>query len=199
MLCFSRGTLSHGPGDSIFTHGIVDISRGHISSYKSPVNSEECIASLEDCCEAQEACETQYLLRDGTHDLPQMTKVLQNQLVWLISFSLCDNFFHLDQQVFALTPSSTLQKYKANLIDELEPSILELVQRAQVGLQAVDKKAKALEMKLTAAPSRPVINSQITAAQKLEARQLVALAKQREHLEDDLKMLEQDVVASVSP
>ncbi|KAF9058945.1 hypothetical protein BDP27DRAFT_1239757 [Rhodocollybia butyracea] len=182
MSRLSRATLSsRGPRDSVFTRGTVDVYRREIHSYKCPVNLEECVASLEDCCE--EACETQCLLRNGTRDLPRMTKVLQNQLV------------------FTLTSSSTLRKYKADLIDEVEPAILELVQRAQVGLQAVGEKEKALEMKvrlLKAAQGRPIIHSQTTAARKLETRQLATLTKQRERLEDDLKILEQEVVSLVS-
>ncbi|KAF9067641.1 Spc19-domain-containing protein [Rhodocollybia butyracea] len=179
MSRLSRATLSsRGPRDSVFTRGTADVYRGDVQSYKCPVDLEECVASLEDCCE--EACEIGHLLRNGTQDLPRMTKVLQNQLV------------------FALTPSSTLQKYKADLIDEVEPAILELIQRAQIGLQAVEKKEKTLETKLEVAQNRPIINSQTTAAQKLETRQLAALTKQRERLEDELKMLEQEVVVLVS-
>ncbi|KIK64872.1 hypothetical protein GYMLUDRAFT_403659 [Collybiopsis luxurians FD-317 M1] len=171
-----RATLSaRNPRDSIFTRGPAEVYRGDVQSYKCPVDLEECVASLEDCCE--EAHEIGSLLREGTQDLPRMTKVLENQLV------------------FTLTSSSTLEKYKTDLIDEVEPAVMELVEKAQAGLQAVEKRERALETKLEAAQSRPVVTSQMTAAQKLEQRRLAGLTKQRERLEDELKALEQEVVA----
>jgi len=47
-----------------------------------------------------------------------------------------------------LAPSSTLEKYKADLIDEVEPAIIELVEKAEAGLQALQNKEKALETKV---------------------------------------------------
>ncbi|KAJ3927235.1 MAG: Spc19-domain-containing protein [Lentinula lateritia] len=175
MSRLSRATLSNrGPRDSVFNRGTADY-RVDAQSYKCPADLEECVASLEDCCE--EAHEIGSLLRAGTQDLPRMTKIIENQIV------------------FALAPSSTLQRYKRDLIDEVEPAITELVEKAQAGLQALEKKEKALETKLKAAQNRPILTSQTTAAQKLEQRRLVALTKQRERLEDELKALEKDVVA----
>ncbi|KAJ3993694.1 Spc19-domain-containing protein [Lentinula boryana] len=174
MSRLSRATLSsRGPRDSVFTRGPTDY-RADAQSYKCPVDLEECVASLEDCCE--EAHEIGTLLRAGTQDLPRMTTILENQIV------------------FALASSSTLQKYKADLIDEVEPAIIELVEKAQAGLQALEKKERTLENKVETARNRPKLTSQTTAAQKLEQRRLAALTKQRERLEDELKSLEREVV-----
>lgn len=47
-------------------------------------------------------------------------------------------------QVFTLAPSSTLQGYKTNLIDEIEPVITEFFEKAEAGLQVLQKKEKTL-------------------------------------------------------
>ncbi|KAJ3719353.1 Spc19-domain-containing protein [Lentinula raphanica] len=174
MSRLSRATLgSRGPRDSVFNRVPAEY-RADAQSYKCPADLEECVASLEDCCE--EAHEVGVLLRAGTQDLPRMTKVLENQIV------------------FALAPSSTLQKYKTDLIDEVEPAIKELVEKAQGGLQALEKKEKALEIKVETTRNRPKLTSQTSAAEKLEQRRLAALTKQRERLEEELKSLEHEVV-----
>ncbi|KAE9407268.1 hypothetical protein BT96DRAFT_954550 [Gymnopus androsaceus JB14] len=166
MSRLSRATLGgRGPRDSVFTRGPAEVYRGDAQGYKCPVDLEECVAALEDCCE---------------EDLPRMTKILENQLV------------------FTLAPSSTLEKYKADLIDEVEPAIIELVEKAEAGLQALQKKEKALETKLEAAQNRPAVTSQTTAGQKLEQRRLIALTKQRERLENELKELEREIVVLIS-
>jgi len=175
MSRLSRATLGgRGPRDSVFTRGPAEVYRGDAQGYKCPVDLEECVAALEDCCE--ELHEVGSLLRQGTQDLPRMTKILENQLV------------------FTLAPSSTLEKYKADLIDEVEPAIIELVEKAEAGLQALQKKERALETKLEAAQNRPAVTSQTTAGQKLEQRRLIALTKQRERLENELKELEREIV-----
>ncbi|KAF5376177.1 hypothetical protein D9757_009335 [Collybiopsis confluens] len=171
-----RATLGgRGSRDSVFTRGPAEVYRGDAQGYRCPVDLEECVASLEDCCE--ETHEIGNLLREGTQDLPRMTRILENQLV------------------FALAPSSTLEKYKKDLIDEVEPAVMELVDKAQAGLQMVEKREKALEIKLEAAQNRPALTRQTTAAQKLEQRRLAALTKQRERLEEELRSLEKEVVA----
>lgn len=131
--------------------------------------------AMEDCCE--EAYEAQELLRNGTRDLPRMKKILENQ------------------RVFLLVNESTVKKYQADIADEIEPSISELIERAEQGLKALEKKESALQAKVESAQLRANMG---TTAQKMEARRLKTLTKQREKLEEEVKTLEAEVVALVA-
>jgi len=113
--------------------------------------------------------------------------------------------------VFLLVNEDTVRKYKTDLADEIEPAINELIERAEQGLKALEKKASALQTKVLcihvlyflsvlmhdkveSARSRP---TGATTAQKLEARRLQMLTKQRERLEEEVKALEVEVEALV--
>ncbi|KNZ76426.1 hypothetical protein J132_10401 [Termitomyces sp. J132] len=63
--------------ESVFAGG-PELYRGDIQAI-CPPNLEECVMAMEDCCE--EAYEAQQLLRNGTYDLPRMTKILGSQRV----------------------------------------------------------------------------------------------------------------------
>ncbi|KAI0268163.1 Spc19-domain-containing protein [Gloeopeniophorella convolvens] len=117
---------------------------------------------MEDCCE--EAYEAQQILRNGTYDLPRMARVLDNQ------------------RVFLLVDEGTVEKYKADLNEEIEPQVAELMSRAEKGLKALQKKQLALQTKVDTAQSRPHLRvaSGGTAGNKLENRRLQLLVKQRE-------------------
>jgi DASH complex subunit SPC19 len=41
-----------------------------------------------------------------------------------------------------------VRKYKADLAEEIEPSIYELIERAEQGLKALEKKESALQTKV---------------------------------------------------
>ncbi|TFY74873.1 hypothetical protein EWM64_g9139, partial [Hericium alpestre] len=142
-------------------------------------NLRECVLAMEDCCE--EAYEAQQLLRNGTFDLPRMTRILDSQ------------------RVFLLVNEGTVRKYKADLSEEIEPQITELVSRAEKGLKALLKKESVLQTKVEAVqsrpPSRPATGA--TATNKLESRRLQLLVKQRERLEEELRQLESEVLALV--
>jgi len=84
-----------------------------------------------------------------------------------------------------------VRKYKADLAEEIEPSIYELIERAEQGLKALEKKESALQTKIESARSRPKTGT--TAAQKLEARRLQMLTKQRQRLEEEVNALELEV------
>ncbi|KAF7965396.1 hypothetical protein HWV62_43718 [Athelia sp. TMB] len=133
--------------------------------------------ALEDCCE--EAHEAQQLLRNGTFDLPRMTKVLTSQ------------------KVFLLIDEGTVRQYQADLTDEIEPQINELLERAEKGLKALNRKEGLIQTKVDAAQvaqSRPTRGTTGTwASNKLEARRLQMLATQREHLEEEMEALEAEV------
>ncbi|KAF5363628.1 hypothetical protein D9756_000326 [Leucocoprinus leucothites] len=156
--------------ESIFTSG-PSIHRTDTVA-PCPPDLEECVAAMEDCCE--EAHEAQQLLRNGTRDLPRMMKVLGNE------------------RVFLLVNEDTIKRYKTDLADEVEPTINELIERAEHGLAALEKKEGLLKTKLETAHARP--NANATATQKMEARRLQLLTKQRERLEDDVRVLEEEIM-----
>ncbi|KAJ3568820.1 hypothetical protein NP233_g5465 [Leucocoprinus birnbaumii] len=156
--------------ESIFTSGPA-IHRTELVA-PCPPDLEECVAAMEDCCE--EAHEAQQLLRNGTKDLPRMVRILNNE------------------RVFLLVNEDTIKKYKTDLADEVEPTINELIERAELGLAAFEKKETLLKTKLETARARP--NTNATATQKMEARRLQLLTRQRERLEDDVRALEEEVM-----
>jgi DASH complex subunit SPC19 len=51
--------------------------------------------------------------------------------------------------VFLLVDEGTVRKYKADLADEIEPSINELIERAEQGLKALDKQESVLQAKVS--------------------------------------------------
>ncbi|KAF7432786.1 hypothetical protein PC9H_004729 [Pleurotus ostreatus] len=160
--------------ESIFT-GNPDIYRGDIQS-ACPAALAECVMALEDCCE--ETYESEKLVRDGTRDLPRMSRVLDNE------------------RVFLLVDEGTIRRYKADLIDEVEPAINELIERAEQGLERMQKKESVLEAKLEAVqtrPAKPAIGTNVT--HKLEIRRLQMLKKQREKLEEEARALEVEIQA----
>ncbi|KAF9006752.1 hypothetical protein BDQ17DRAFT_1352330 [Cyathus striatus] len=162
--------------ESIFAGG-PELYRGDIQAI-CPPNLEECVAAMEDCCE--ESYEVQMLVRSGTKDLPRMAKIISNE------------------RIFILANEEIVRRYKRDLADEIEPSINELIARAEQGLQALEKKENQLKLKLELAkakPARPGVGSGASAAQKAEARRLQMLIKQRERLEEEERVLEEEVKA----
>ncbi|KAK7437406.1 hypothetical protein VKT23_018651 [Stygiomarasmius scandens] len=159
--------------ESVFARG-PDLYRGDIQA-ACPPDLEECVMALEECCE--EAHEVQQLLRNGTRDLPRMSRVLQSE------------------RVFALVNDSTIKQYQSSISDELEPAITELIERAEAGLKVLQKKQSQLQAKVEAAQARPLrpTGGTTMAAQKLEQRRLHMLTKQREQLESELEALQDEV------
>ncbi|KAG6916477.1 hypothetical protein DXG01_006671 [Tephrocybe rancida] len=51
-------------------------------------------------------------------------------------------------KVFLLIDEGTVKRYKADLVDEIEPSVNELLERAEQGLHALYKKESALQTKV---------------------------------------------------
>ncbi|KAJ7188595.1 Spc19-domain-containing protein [Mycena filopes] len=160
--------------ESVFAGG-ADLYRGDIQAI-CPPSLEDCVAIMEDCCER--ACDAQTLLRTGTSDLRRMSHVIQSQ------------------RVFLLVGSETVRKYKAELTDEIEPAINELIELAEQGLKSMQKKEAVLQTKVDTAQSRtarPTVGA--PASQKAEARRLLLLTKQREALEMQVQALEAEVEA----
>ncbi|KAJ7928499.1 Spc19-domain-containing protein [Mycena leptocephala] len=158
--------------ESVFAGG-PGLYRGDIQA-TCPPSLEECVLTMEDCCE--EAYEAQMLLHNGTQDLRRMNKVLQSQ------------------RVFLLVGDETVRKYKADLTDEIEPAINELIELAEQGLKSLQKKEAVLQTKVDTAQSRtsrPTAGA--PASQKMEARRLQLLTKQREALEIEVQTLEAEV------
>ncbi|KIJ20516.1 hypothetical protein PAXINDRAFT_67184 [Paxillus involutus ATCC 200175] len=122
----SRLSTLPRPRESVFSGGH-DLYRGDANAV-CPPNLCECVLAMEDCCE--EAHEAQQLLRNGTFDLPRMSKVLESQ------------------KVFLLINEGTVRKYKADLADEIEPQINELLERAEKGLKAFTRKESLIQSKV---------------------------------------------------
>ncbi|KAH9938090.1 Spc19-domain-containing protein [Fomitopsis serialis] len=138
----------------------------------------ECVLAMEDCCE--EAREAQKVVREGTYDLPRITKVLENE------------------RIFLLTEEATIRRYKADLTDEIEPQINELISRAEKGLQILLKRESMLQAKVEASMSkRPSSRTAVTintaGMSKLDIRKIQMLSRQREKLEDDAAALHREI------
>ncbi|CCM01746.1 uncharacterized protein FIBRA_03812 [Fibroporia radiculosa] len=163
----------NAPRESVFV-GNAELYRGDTNAVCSPY-LRECVLAMEDCCE--EAHEAQEIIRAGTHDLPRMTKVLENE------------------RVFLLIDEATVRRYKADLTDEIEPQINELITRAEKGLQILLKKENLLQAKVEAAEFRPSsgVTVKTTGMTKLEVRRIQMLTRQRERLENDVAALQREV------
>ncbi|KAI0677255.1 DASH complex subunit Spc19 [Trametes maxima] len=135
--------------------------------------------AMEDCCD--EAYEAQELIRQGTYDLPRISKVLDSD------------------RVFLLVDESTVRRYKADLTDEIEPQIFELLSRAEKGLQVLLKKESMLQAKASveASQSRPASRATANTAgmNKLDVRRMQMLARQKQKLEEELATLQAEVDA----
>ncbi|EMD40533.1 hypothetical protein CERSUDRAFT_111130 [Gelatoporia subvermispora B] len=162
-----------GPRESIFASN-PDTYRGDAHSVCSPF-LRECVLAMEDCFDA--AHDAQEVLRQGTTDLPRMTQVLQNE------------------RVFLLVDEGTVRRYKADLTEEIEPQINELISRAQKGLQILVKKRGMLHAKVDALESKPPPRATVntTGMSKVEARRVQMLARERERLEKELAALQAEV------
>lgn len=108
----------------------------------------------------------------------------------------------------------TIRRYKAELTDEIEPQINELLVRADKGLKALQKREKQLRTKVEfklpdvltlliqarqvegaqleqTAPSSRSVNT--AGMSKLEARRIQMLVRQRERLEEEMQALRTEV------
>ena len=116
-----------------------------------------------------------------------------------------------------LIDEATVRRYRADLTDEIEPQIGELISRATKGLEILQRRESALKSKvkdiscegsslmvrflqvetLQAKPlPRSTINT--TGMNKLEARRLHMLVKERERAEQELAALQAEVEDMVS-
>ncbi|KZT66052.1 hypothetical protein DAEQUDRAFT_675816 [Daedalea quercina L-15889] len=169
----------YAPRESVFTSA-PEMHRSE-NAVCSPF-LRECVLAMEDGCE--EAREAQKVVREGTYDLPRITKVLENERVFL----LIDEF--------------TVRKYKADLTDEIEPQVNELIARAERGLQILLKKESMLQTKieslLASRPSsRAAITVNTTGMSKPDIRTIQMRTKERQRLEDEAAALQREVDALV--
>ncbi|KAN0126755.1 Spc19 domain containing protein [Russula decolorans] len=164
----SRLSVRPRARDSIFPGG----SELHCADPQSSFSPDllESVLAMEDCCE--EAYEAQHILRNGTFELPRMTRVLDNQ------------------RIFLLVDEDTVEKYKADMSGEIEPQITELISRAEKGTKTLQKKHHALQTKVETAHSRPQSRSAPGGAN----RRLQMLMKQSERLEAQLRELESEIL-----
>ncbi|TFY67641.1 hypothetical protein EVJ58_g1491 [Rhodofomes roseus] len=124
--------------------------------------------------------EAQKVVRAGTYDLPRITKVLENE------------------HIFLLIDEATVRRYKADLTDEIEPQINELISRAEKGLQILLKRESMLRAKVESSmPSRPSSRAAVTintaGMSKLDIRKIQMLSRQREKLEDEAAALQREI------
>ncbi|KAI0700636.1 Spc19-domain-containing protein [Cytidiella melzeri] len=172
----------YAPRQSVFA-GAADFYQGDNAAVCSPF-LRECVLAMEDCCD--EAHETQEILRQGTYDLPRMTKVLSSK------------------RAFLLSDEGTVRRYKADLTDEIEPQVNELLTRAERGLNTLLKQKSMLQTKVrvdNAQQFRTTTGSKVNTAgmNKLDLRRMQILVRQREHLEKEMNALQAEVDALVSP
>ncbi|KAH7926808.1 hypothetical protein BV22DRAFT_1127924 [Leucogyrophana mollusca] len=168
----SRLSTLSKPRESVFAGG-PEQYRGDANA-ACPPNLRECVLAMEDCCE--EAHEAQQLLRNGTFDLPRMNRVLESQ------------------RVFLLIDEGTVRKYKSDLTDEIEPQINELIERAEKGLKALSRKEGLVQSKVEAAQAMQSRNATAPTVNKREERRLQMLQKQRQRLEEEVRILESEVL-----
>ncbi len=111
----------------------------------------------------------------------------------------------------------TVRRYKADLTDEIEPQINELLSRAERGLQVLLKRESMLQAKVDdtlvlklVCHSHPIVqvetsqsrpSSRATAhnagMSKIDVRRLQMLARQRQKLEEEAAQLQAEVDAMV--
>ncbi|KAK7696243.1 hypothetical protein QCA50_000896 [Cerrena zonata] len=164
----------YAPRESVFA-GHPDHYRGDNYAVCSPF-LRDCVQAMEDCCD--EAYETQEIVRLGTYDLPRMSRVLESE------------------RVFLLIDEGTIRKYKADLTEEIEPQINELLSRAEKGLRLLMKQESMLRTRVEgsqqdSAPARGKVNTK--GMSKIDARRVQMLVRQREALEKELEALQLDV------
>ncbi|KAF8528766.1 Spc19-domain-containing protein [Hysterangium stoloniferum] len=172
MLRPSYAPSNGRPRESVFISGPV-------AQDNDPVCSpyiEACVAAaLESCDKLYDA---QCSLRRGVSDLPRMSKVLQNE------------------RLFVLINEGHAATYQAQLAGEIEPQINELVARAEKSVKHLERKENLLMTKLEAIQSRA--SSRASSVPAMTTRKLDALTKQREALEKELEALNDEVMQLVS-
>ena len=77
-----------------------------------------------------------------------MTHVLDNQRVWESRERQSAFMLKITFQVFLLVDEGTVEKYKADLSDEIEPQITELISRAEKGTKALQRTQLGLQTKV---------------------------------------------------
>lgn len=109
-----------------------------------------------------------------------------------------------------------MRRYKADLADEIEPQINELIERAEKGLKALSRKQALIQSKVCLPLIPSEIKSatrrsrQVEAAQAMQSRAATAptankreerrvqmLSKQRQRLEEEVRVLESEILALV--
>lgn len=108
-----------------------------------------------------------------------------------------------------------MRRYKADLTDEIEPQINELLSRAEKGLQVLLKRESMLQAKVGgahwiqsrslnihqagASQTRPTSRAapNTTGMNKLDVRRMQMLSRQRQKLEDEAAALQAEVDAMV--
>lgn len=178
------------PRDSVFNGGS-DTYRAD-SRVVCSQDLLDCVRTLDDIC--IETYDSQQLLRNGTFDLPRMSNIL------------------CSQRIFLFVKESTVRQYKSELAEEIEPQILEFLERARKGVKALERRQHALQSKVTSALFKfiyyaEILNSctkvdqmptlqaakNVSTSSKLEEKRHNLLVKQRQRLEEDLRKLQTEL------
>lgn len=114
--------------------------------------------------------------------------------------------------MFLLVDEGTVEKYKADLSDEIEPQITELISRAEKGMKLLQKKHLALQTKVREilfSMSRRIVSKSTVQVETAHSRpqsrsvpgganrRLQMLVKQSERLEVQLRELESEILTMV--
>ncbi|KAL5508175.1 hypothetical protein ACEPAH_5794 [Sanghuangporus vaninii] len=158
--------MSRVPRESVFTGA--NHTRRDSGAICSP-SVFDCVANLTDVC--HETFDTQQLLRSGTYDLKRMSRVLESQRVYLF------------------VNESIVKKYEEDLTEEVEPQILELVERAKKGLKVLERKQHSLKTKAEHV-SVAKTTTHRSVQSRMDERKLRILAGQRQDLEREMQALQ---------
>ncbi|EJD53666.1 hypothetical protein AURDEDRAFT_53214 [Auricularia subglabra TFB-10046 SS5] len=143
---------------------------------------QSCVSALEDCLHQVHALSTN--VHEAISDLPRLASVLESE------------------RMSVMVNEPIIELYKAQMAEEIEPQIFEMVQRAESGITALDRKERTLKAKLeaaqTRASTRPTNPHAGTVSSKLEARRIAQVAKQHAQTEKEIQALAEEIQQLVS-
>jgi len=141
-------------------------------------DAEECSPHLISCCAAlNDASEhvhaAQKTLREGVSDLPRMSRVLDNE------------------RLFVVVNESIVRQYATQMQEEIEPQVNELLSLAERGVKQLEREQAKIQVKVDQAGHNNT--HAVSAAAKMEMRRLNMLSSQRARLEREELALEQEI------
>ncbi|KZW04200.1 hypothetical protein EXIGLDRAFT_19105 [Exidia glandulosa HHB12029] len=171
----ARPSTAQRPRESIYHSGVIPRDQGLMCSPHLP----GCVSALEDCL--AQLHNVSLHTDDAIRDLPRLAGVLATE------------------RMSVMVNEPIIELYKAQMAEEIEPQIFEMVQRAATGLTALERKERTLKAKVEAAQSRakaaqPARGTATGAvSSKLEARRIATVAKQLAQAEKDMQSLAAEI------